>query len=195
MHRFILSHKSYNMISTKIATIIAIVAFVSGSFVASPELRADAAAMITSADIVNETIRSEDIKNGEVKSSDIATGAVGSNDIFDGGIKSIDIAEDAISGRELEGVDMFIIESCAIADTTSRPADGLIVRGCHVDHVHSGWSAIATINSVSETEDFECFVMLNAETTDSDRVDVTLKNICSTPATLGTIGVSIIAWR
>ena len=53
------------------------VAFVAGSFVASPELMAYAAATIGSAEIIDESIQSIDIKNGQVKASDIATDAVG----------------------------------------------------------------------------------------------------------------------
>lgn len=84
------------MISVKYDSIIAVAAFVAGSFVASPELRAYAAATITSADIVNETIQSVDIKDGEVKSSDIAANAVKSSEIATDAVGSSEIGANAV---------------------------------------------------------------------------------------------------
>jgi len=51
-------------------------AFIAGTFVASPELRAYAANTVCSSDIIDESILSQDIKNGEVKNSNIAQNAV-----------------------------------------------------------------------------------------------------------------------
>lgn len=180
------------MISVKIASIVAVVAFVSGSFVASPELRAYAAATITSADIVNETIRSEDIKNGQVKASDIATGAVGSNEISDRQIQSNDIALDTISADELVGVNILQFDQCNVTDNVSRPAGGFAVTGdCFVGPTNSGSQVIATINR--STGD-PCFVILNASPDSEGKVNFLMKNICSSSATLGTATISIIAF-
>ncbi len=77
--------------------IIALAAFATGAFAASPELRAYAAATITSAEIVNETIRSEDIRNGQVKTADLSGNSVTSGKIKDGEIKGADINQSFIA--------------------------------------------------------------------------------------------------
>jgi hypothetical protein len=64
--------------------IIALAAFATGAFAVSPELRAYAAATITSADIVNSTIQSEDIKNGQVKNADLGSNAVTGGKVLNG---------------------------------------------------------------------------------------------------------------
>lgn len=95
------------MIHAKIVGIV-VAAFVAGTFVVSPELRAYAAATITSADIVDETIQSIDIKNGEVKTTDIGNNAVTSAKIKEGEIKAEDIAANAVGASELQGVSKLI---------------------------------------------------------------------------------------
>jgi hypothetical protein len=66
-------------------------AFVTGTFLSSPELRAYAAAAITSADIMDGTIQSIDIGNGQIKIADIGSGAVTSSKIKDGTIAKSDL--------------------------------------------------------------------------------------------------------
>jgi hypothetical protein len=63
------------------AGIFVAVAFIAGAFISSPELRAYAAATITSADIVD----------GQVKNADIATNAITTSKINDGAVKTADI--------------------------------------------------------------------------------------------------------
>ena len=89
------------MVSTRIAAILVALAFVSGAFIASPELRAYAAATITSADIVDGTIRSVDIGSGEVKTSDVGNGQVTSAKIKDGNVMTSDLANDAVTSDKL----------------------------------------------------------------------------------------------
>ena len=64
------------MISVKVLGML-VAAFVAGSFVSSPELRAYAAAAISSADIIDNSIQSIDIGTGQARAVDIATDAVG----------------------------------------------------------------------------------------------------------------------
>lgn len=100
-----------NMISVRYASIIAVVAFVAGSFVASPELRAYAANTVRSIDIVdgqvmtadlaNNAVTSAKIKDGEVKTDDIAPSAVGSLRIKDNDVKAQDIAPNAVGTSEI----------------------------------------------------------------------------------------------
>jgi hypothetical protein len=56
---------------------------------------------VTSADIVNGTIRSIDIGSGEVKSGDIGNSTIRSADIFNGGVKSADVATDTLTAADL----------------------------------------------------------------------------------------------
>jgi len=83
------------MISLKIGGII-VAAFIAGAFVASPELRAYAAATVTSADIVDGTIQSIDIGTGQVKNSDIGASAVTNSKIGNSAVTSSKIADGAI---------------------------------------------------------------------------------------------------
>jgi hypothetical protein len=63
---------------------------------------ATAAALITSADIKDGTIKSVDINDGEVKSADINGGAVASSELKDGEVKSADINGGAVASSELK---------------------------------------------------------------------------------------------
>jgi hypothetical protein len=76
-------------------------AFVSGAFISSPELRASAAATIASADIVDGTIKSVDIGAGEIKTSDIGNGHVNSAKIKDGNVMTSDLANNAVTSDKL----------------------------------------------------------------------------------------------
>jgi hypothetical protein len=172
------------MISTKYVAIIAVAAFVSGSFVASPELRAYAAATITSADIVNETIRTVDIKDGEVKSPDIADGAV----------RAEDIGTDAVGDEELEGE-----FTCVVPGTVSNvPSRGTFLQRC--DTPFSGGLAggfvIATLNSVLPAHEGveACFAIMGASGND-DEVEIMFKNTCATAKKFDGGTVSLLAFR
>lgn len=179
---FILSHESLNMFSTKYTAIIAVAAFVSGSFVASPELRASAAATITSADIVNETIQSNDIKNGEVKSPDIADGAV----------RSVDIGTDQVTDRELAG-DI----QCVVGGGEYEPEE-TFTQICGTDYSGGldGTFIIATMNNIDPAlkDEPACFDLMGAEGTD-DEVEVMFKNTCDTTETFATSTVSLLVFQ
>lgn len=80
------------MISTKYTAIIAVTAFISGSFLASPELRAYASTIandvictgcVGTADLGGNAVTAAKIKDGEVKTTDIGNGAVNSAKIAD----------------------------------------------------------------------------------------------------------------
>lgn len=88
------------MANLKIGALI-LAAFVAGAFFASPELRAYAAATITSADIVNETIQSADIKNGQVKNSDLAANAVTYSKINANSIDATKIVDGSVTSDDL----------------------------------------------------------------------------------------------
>jgi hypothetical protein len=79
------------MLSTSKWLAIVVVAFVAGSFVASPELRAYAA----------NTVFSSDIVDGEVKTPDLANNAVTAAKIKDSEVKAAEIAANAVGSSEI----------------------------------------------------------------------------------------------
>jgi hypothetical protein len=88
------------MINAKVVGML-VAAFVAGSFVASPELRAYAANTVGSADIINNSILSADIKDGEVKTADLGGNAVTSAKIAAGGVTNSDITGNAVTGNKI----------------------------------------------------------------------------------------------
>jgi hypothetical protein len=151
------------MIATSKWLAIVAVAFVAGSFIASPELRAFAANTVGSSDIINESILSADIKNGEVKAADIAT--------------------DAVGGAELQGVTKLLFGQC-VADSiegtrTVLAGEGVFVT-CSINGVDSDDSAIAEVNTATT-----CFEVYKA-LTGTNSVTVGVINDCKSSSQFGT---------
>ena len=136
---------------------IVAVAFVAGSFVASPELRAFAANTVGSADIINESILSEDIKNSQVKASDIAADAVGAS--------------------ELQGVTKLLFAQCktdAAEGGFSVPAGSEMSVRCDIAGVDEDDSVVATLNGGGN-----CFEINRASVgSESSSFNVVLHNQC-----------------
>ena len=101
------------MKATSMWLAIVAAAFVAGSLIASPELRAYAA----------NTVRSIDIVDGEVKTADIGNGQVTAPKIKDGEVKAAEIATDAVGGAELQGVTKLIFAECSVTLSNPIPAD------------------------------------------------------------------------
>ncbi|MGH9876863.1 MAG: hypothetical protein ACREBU_21535 [Nitrososphaera sp.] len=164
------------MMNPKILGLV-VTAFVAGSFVSSPELRAYAVATITSADIVNETIQSVDIRDGEVKASDIAAGAV----------RSSEIATNAVGASELIGVTKLMFVDCPITDNTERAPGGgqgylCSAPGTDIDD-----------NAIGSNSGNSCFQPTRVDS-GGNAVLVILVNVCTFPIAYGTGGVSIIVY-
>jgi hypothetical protein len=90
---FFLSSTNMQQIALTSKLVLAIVGLTSASAILAPTYAVPA---ITSADIVDGTIRSVDIKNGEVKNSDLGDDAVTTAKIADGTIQEQDIADGVI---------------------------------------------------------------------------------------------------
>ena len=131
------------------------VAFVAGSFVASPELRAYAANTIGSSDIIDESIQSVDIKNGQVKASDIATDAVTAAEIK--GVTKLDFAKCLLTSTE--------------ADVVMPPGAGLKVN-CNISGLSGNDQVIATFAGVGTC------LPVSGITMHSGSVDVFIRNVC-----------------
>jgi len=158
------------------------IAFVSGSFLASPELRAFAA----------NTVFSTDIVDGEVKAPDIATNAVTAAEIKDNEVKAAEIAADAVGASELAGVTKLLFGQClptASQQTTSRaPATSFSVS-CNITGVDSDDSASATLNKSQG-----CF-KVSSTFPSTDQVSVWIRNDCTVSAALGsTSSIAVIVY-
>ena len=148
------------------------IAFVSGTFVASPELRAFAANTVFSADIVD----------GEVKTADMANNAVTAAKVKDGEIKAAEIATDAVGAAELQGVTKFLFGQCALTDSqeTSPVNPGsLLTVSCNINGVDGDDNAFAMLNDGGP-----CFSAAQAGPT-TGTVFVELMNNCSTAQSVG----------
>jgi hypothetical protein len=172
-----------NMISVKYASIIAVAAFVAGSFVASPELRAYAA----------NTVFSTDIKDGEVKTPDLASNAVTGAKIKDGEVKAAEIATDAVGGAELAGVTKLLFGECTITNNDLLGAGVSTAPACGISGVDSDDRAIAILNHSNNPVGYICFNISAARPTGGE-VEVVIRNECSSPATLGTAKIGIMVY-
>jgi hypothetical protein len=152
---------------------ILVAAFVAGSFVASPELRAYAANTVFSADIVD----------GEVKTADLAANAVTAAKIKDAEVKAAEIATDAVGAAEIQGVTKLLFAKC---NFDSRAGSGgmpgtVVFIACNITGVDAGDNAVANLKGVENL----CFVVKSA-TPESGKVTVGLVNVCSISSTLDT---------
>ena len=161
-------------------------AFVAGSFIASAELRAYAAATIGSADIIDNSIQSADIKDGDVKVADIGNGQVTAAKIKDGEVKAAEIAADAVTASEINGVSKLIFVDCSITDNTSYNTNGGNARHCSAPGTANGDRAVVSNNGNL------CFVMETIPVLDS--VYVRYTNVCPSSSTFGTNSVAIIVF-
>ena len=146
----------------KIVGIVA-AAFVAGSFVASPELRAFAANTVGSADIIDGSIQSIDIGTGQVKAADIGT--------------------DAVSADELKGVTKLLFGQCVLSDAVKMApvtAGGFLQPTCNISGVDTDDSAIATLNGSPSN----CFIVAHTQQ-GNGIVIVQIRNNCSITTSIG----------
>jgi hypothetical protein len=125
---------------------IVAVAFVAGSFIASPELRAYAANTVRSIDIVDGEVKTADlgnnavtagkIKDGEIKEAEIATAAVGQRAI----------APDSVGAAELIGVTELEFERCVVPAGRIVPGNGFTSFPCNVASVDPDDTLVGTWN-------------------------------------------------
>ena len=149
-----------------------VAAFVAGSFIASPELRAYAA----------NTVFSTDIVDGQVMTVDLANNAVTAAKVKDGEIKAAEIATDAVGAAEIQGVTKLLFGQCVPMDAQKNmilAAGAQIPVTCKITGVDVDDSASATLNRASG-----CFEV--AQTLPSiNQVFVYVRNDCSATAALG----------
>lgn len=133
-----------------------VVAFLAGSFIASPELRAYASTIandvicngcVGTSDMAGNAVTSVKIKDGEVKTDDIAVSAVGSARIKDNDVKAQDLAPDSVGASELQGVTKLLYSECAVTSGQGIPANGFLVIDCTTSGVDSDDTALVTLNN------------------------------------------------
>jgi len=170
------------MISAKYTVMIAVAAFIAGSFVASPELRAFAS-----------TIANDVVCTGCVGTSDIAGNAVTAAKIKDGEVKAAEIATDAVGAPELQGVTKLLFGECTITQDTPLAANGTIVKSCVISGVDSDDRAIVTPNDASDSTGERCLRLISAEAT-TGSVALVYVNNCNAAAKLGTATIGIVVY-
>ena len=169
------------MINAKMLGML-IAAFVAGSFLSSPELRAYAS-----------TIANDVICNGCVGTSDIAGNAVTAAKIKDGEVKALEIATDAVGAAELQGVTKLLFGECTITQTTPVGVNGTLVKSCVISGVDADDRAIVTPNDASNSTGERCLRLISAEAT-SGSVALVYVNECNAPAMLGTASIGVIVY-
>jgi len=158
------------MINGKVVGML-VAAFVAGSFVASPELRAYAA----------NTVFSTDIVDGQVMTADLANNAVTAAKIKDNEVKAPEIATDAVGAAELQGVTKLLFGKCVLnsSDNFGNITHGLgFLKVCNISGVDSNDFAVATF-----TQGSPCFAISSADA-QTGSVSVVLRNVCSSAASL-----------
>jgi hypothetical protein len=170
------------MITTPKMLGIVATAFLAGTFIASPELRAYAANTVFSTDIVdgqvmtadlaNNAVTAAKIKDGEVKAAEIAANAVGSSEI----------ATDAVGAAELQGVTKLLYGQCVADNTegsTSVPGGQGVNVVCNINGVDVDDSAIASVKSAQLC--FDVWRVIPGQ----NAVTVLMQNECATTQSLG----------
>jgi hypothetical protein len=185
------------MISVKMAGML-LAAFVAGSFVASPELRAYAANTVFSTDIKdgevktpdlgNNAVTSAKIKDSEVKAADIAADAVGSSEIATNAVGAEEIVFDSVGASEIKGVDKLIFADCILpkASTSSLP-DSNIGLTCQVAGVDPEDEVIVSDKFI------DCFSLIGAKTGSAD-MRLFFRNVCISSSTFPGARVSVIVY-
>src|ERR1051325_7178516 len=124
------------MISVKIASIMAIAAFVAGSLFAPPVQQAIAAVIATDVQCT-----------GCVGTSDVAGSAITAAKIKDGEVKAAEIATDAVGAAEIQGVTKLMFGRCVLTSAESSisidPGTFLGIN-CTISGVALGDTAVAT---------------------------------------------------
>lgn len=176
------------MINPKMLGLL-VASFVAGSFIASPELRAYAAATIGSAEIIDGSIQSVDIGNGQVKNADLGADSVTAAKIKNDEVKAAEIATDAVGAAELQGVSKLKFADCLITDNTNVSAFGVVIVNCTLSDIAVSDNVIATLKSGNN-----CFVISTVHAVSTNTIQLAMANACDHTTTLGTAVFSLVIY-
>lgn len=171
-------------------------AFLAGSFVASPELRAYASTVandvictgcVGTADLASNAVTTAKIKDGDIQTLDIAPSAIGSARIKDNDVKEQDLAPDSVGASEVIGVTKLIFADCTIPTSLSVPDRGTRNVNCVVPGFVPGDRVVATEGGM-----FFCFDIRYAGAGSAGNVTVVIRNECDGTQNLsGSIGLIV----
>src|ERR1051325_12098924 len=99
------------MISTKMASIIAIATFAAGSLFAPPVQQAIAAVIATDVQCTG-CVGNGDIASSAVTTTKLASNSVNGGKITDGTISAADLGPDSVGASELKGLSKFVFSKC-----------------------------------------------------------------------------------
>lgn len=179
------------MVSVKYASILVVAAFVAGTFVASPELRAYAANTVFSSDIVDGEVKTADLANNAVTAAKIKDGEVKAAEIAANAVDSSEIAADAVGGSELQGVTKLLFLSCSISITNLGSGNGGFTT-CSNAGIQSGDHVMTTLNTGNAGAG-SCIVTTSS-VAGAGFVSVRYRNECPNAVT-GTFAADLIIFR
>lgn len=153
---------------------MAIGAFVAGSFVASPELRAYASTIANDV-ICTGCVGTSDLAGSAVTIAKLANGAVNSAKIADNSITAADLAPDSVGASELQGVTKLLFAKCnADSSAGNGGSQGANIGVfCNIVGVDAGDNAVALVKGGKNP----CFVP-QAASPGAGKVEVRLTNVC-----------------
>jgi hypothetical protein len=160
------------------------VAFVAGSFVASPELRAYAANTVFSTDIVDGQVMTADLGNNAVTAAKVKDGDIKAAEIAANAVGASEIAPDAVGASEIQGVTKLIFAQCVLSATekdTSVAPNSDLIKNCNISGVDTDDTAVATLNFVG----ISCFEIVRAIPQDTNVVTLHIHNYCGQAAKTG----------
>ena len=175
------------MINAKMVGMLAL-AFVAGSFFASPELRAYASTIandvicsgcVGTSDVAGNAITAAKIKDGEVKAPEIAANAVGASEL----------AADSVGGSELQGVAKLLFGECFFNNAIGIGSGAVITFTCAINGVDGDDFAVATLRVGNG-----CFEVSKATPFDGGSVLVSLRNECPTTQVTGAGTIAVIVY-
>ena len=172
------------MIHQKIIGLL-LAAFVAGSFVASPELRAYAA----------NTVFSTDIVDGEVKTADLGSNAVTAAKVKDGEIKAAEIATDAVGAAELQGVTKLLYGVCSTSEFQAVGwANGAWnTATCTINGAATGDNVMAFLAGRSINQ---CYEAIGGWVDSTNTVKINVRGSCTTAVFFNTAGtISVIVYH
>jgi hypothetical protein len=91
-----------------------------GALVMSVGGNVTAGALLTSAGIKDNTIRSVDLRDGAVKSVDVANGTLTGADVKDGTLRSVDVADNSLTGADVNESSLGQVPSAANATSAQN---------------------------------------------------------------------------
>jgi hypothetical protein len=134
------------MITTSKWSAVVAVAFVAGSFVASPELRAFAANTVRSIDIVDGEVKTADLGNNAVTSAKVKDGEIKSADIANAAVQTADIGSNSVNSAKIKDGEVMTNDIANDAVTSDKLADSVF------DDLQAQIDALTAENAAQQTE-------------------------------------------